>query len=192
MPWGRKRWGDVRVLQELALGDRRIDLVFVGESDIAGVEVKGPRDSLGGGRLPAQIREFWFYLPELWLAVAPKWKDHDEVRHAKANLLTVGHLGDIEELPPRPKRKDALRDDLCCSRLIELLWVEETMRIAYRTQVVPGSPTRSLPVKSVKAMLARLLPGHEIMKQVCMELRSRPLVGMASDAPMGLSPRKST
>lgn len=184
IPWGRARYGDVRVLHELVLGDRRIDLVFVGVSDIAGVEVKGPRDSLSDGRLPSQIREFSFYLPEVWLAVAPKWADHKDVRYARANLMTVGALGDIAELPPRPKRTDTIRDDLCCSRLIELLWVDETMRIAHRSQVVPGAITKSMPVRKVKSMLARMLPGHEIVKYVCEELRARPLVGLASDGPV--------
>ena len=34
----RKRFGDVRVIHELALGERRIDMVFVCRDDIVGVE----------------------------------------------------------------------------------------------------------------------------------------------------------
>ena len=40
------------------------------------------------------------------------------------------------------------------------------------------------PVWKVKRMLARMLSGHEIVKQVCIELRARPLVGLGSDTPM--------
>jgi hypothetical protein len=58
--WGRKRFGDVRVIHELALGDRRIDMVFVCRDDIVGVEIKGPKDSLSDGRLGEQLREFNF------------------------------------------------------------------------------------------------------------------------------------
>jgi hypothetical protein len=29
-----------------------------------------------------------------------------------------------------------------------------------------------------------MLSGHEIVKQVCIELRARPLVGLGSDTPM--------
>jgi hypothetical protein len=65
--------------------------------------------------------------------------------------------------------------------MIELLWAEEAARIAHRTDVIPGAtPTRDATWK-VKRMLARMLSGHEIVKQVCIELRARPLVGRGSD-----------
>lgn len=182
--WGRARWGaDVRVLHELALGDRRIDMVFVLAADLVGVEVKGPRDSLSDGRTPAQLREFKFYLPEVWLAVDAKWEHHDHVRHA-ANVIVRRPSGMELLYPPRVGRHRAARDEFGNSRLIELLWNDEAARIAQRTGVIPGNtPTRGAAYK-VKAMLARLLTGHEIVKEVCRELRARPLVGMASDAPM--------
>lgn len=178
--WGRKRFGDVRVIHELALGDRRIDMVFVGRDDIVGVEIKGPKDSLSDGRLSQQLREFNFYLPEVWLAVAPRWVTHRDVKHQR-NLLVptdsgieiVNRKGESSFLPER--------DEFFCSRLIELLWAEEAARIAQRTDVIPGvTPTREKTWK-VKRMLARMLSGHEIVKEVCTELRARPLVGLGSD-----------
>lgn len=181
--WGRKRFGDVRVIHELALGDRRIDVVFVGQADIVGVEIKGPKDSLSDGRLAHQMREFNFYLPEVWLAAAPRWLQHAEVRHQR-NLLIPTDTG-IEIANDKGHGKfRPQRDEFFCSRLIELLWVEEAARIAQRTDVIPGvTPTRE-PTWKVKRMLARMLSGHEIVKQVCQELRARPLVGRGSDRAM--------
>lgn len=181
--WGRKRFGDVRVIHEFALGERRIDMVLVGRDDIIGVEIKGPRDSLSDGRLTGQLREFNFYLPEVWLAVAPRWLRHAEVRHQR-NLLrpTVTGIEVVNDKGDGRFRPE--RDEFFCSRLIELLWVEEAARIAQRTDVIPGVTLTREPTWKVKRMLARMLSGHEIVKQVCMELRARPLVGLGSDRAM--------
>jgi len=182
--WGRTRFGDVRIIHELALGERRIDMVFVGRDDIVGVEIKGPRDSLSDGRLPEQLREFNFYLPEVWLAVAPRWLKHRDVKRRQNLLLPTGQ--GIEVV--KDKKKDGKfrpeRDEFFCSRLIELLWVDEAARIAQRTDVIPGVTLTREPVWKVKRLLARMLSGHEIVKQVCIELRARPLVGRGSDRAM--------
>lgn len=181
--WGRTRFGDVRIIHELALGERRIDMVFVGQADIVGVEIKGPRDSLSDGRLPEQLREFNFYLPEVWLAVAPRWLKHRDVKR-RQNLLLPTEKG-IEVVKDRMDGKfRPERDEFFCSRLIELLWVDEAARIAQRTDVIPGVTLTREPVWKVKRLLARMLSGHEIVKQVCIELRARPLVGRGSDRAM--------
>ena len=140
--WGRKRFGDVRVIHELALGERRIDLVFVCRDDIVGVEIKGPKDSLSDGRLPEQLREFNFYLPEVWLAVAPRWLKHADVKRRRNLLLPTGDGIEIVKDKGDGKFRPE-RDEYFCSRLIELLWVEEAARIAQRTDVIPGvTPAR--------------------------------------------------
>ena len=181
--WGRNRFGDVRVIHELALGERRIDMVFVCKDDVIGVEIKGPRDSLSDGRLGEQLREFNFYLPEVWLAVAPRWRKHADVRRRR-NLLLPAE-GGIEIVKDKGDGKfRPERDEFFCSRLIELLWVDEAARIAQRTDVIPGVTLTREPTWKVKRMLARMLSGHEIVKQVCLELRARPLVGLGSDRPM--------
>ena len=181
--WGRQRFGDVRVIHELALGERRIDMVFVGTADIVGVEIKGPRDSLSDGRLGEQLREFNFYLPEVWLAVAPRWQKHRDVKRRQNLLLTTETGMQVVKDKGNGKFKPE-RDEFFCSRLIELLWVDEAARIAQRTDVIPGVTLTREPVWKVKRMLARMLSGHEIVKQVCIELRARPLVGLGSDRPM--------
>lgn len=183
--WARRRWGaGVRLLHELALGERRIDIVVVGDNDLIGIEVKGPHDRIDEIRMPAQLREFGFYLPELWLAVAPRWENHRIVRRQQVNLLVVGGAdAPVKECPAR-RLRDVHRDDLCCSRVLELLWQAEAAAIAQRTGVIPGPVLSDAPKRKITAMLARLLTGHEIVKQVCLELRARELVGMASDAPL--------
>jgi hypothetical protein len=181
--WGRKRFGDVRVIHELALGERRIDMVFICKDDIVGVEIKGPRDSLSDGRLSGQLREFNFYLPEVWLAVAPRWQKHRDVRRRR-NLLLASEDGIAIAKDKGDGSFKAERDEFFCSRLIELLWVDEAARIAQRTDVIPGVTLTREPTWKVKRLLARMLSGHEIVKQVCIELRARPLVGLGSDRAM--------
>lgn len=183
--WGRARWGtDVRVLHELALGERRIDMVFVLPADLIGVEVKGPQDSIGADRVLPQLHEFGRYLPEVWLVVAEKWEHHAIFRKHLPCNKAIAVDGRIEERPPRDRRQ-ATRDDLCCSRLLELLWTSETMRVARRATVpYEYALGKALPTRQVKASLARMLTGHEIVKAVCTELRARPLTGMASDEPL--------
>lgn len=181
--WARARFGaDVRIIHELVLGDRRIDMLIVGVADLVGVEVKGPKDKLDE-RLKGQLRTFQLYLPEVWLAVDAKWRDSNPYRWCGVNRLVIVDGVAVDE-PPR-ERRDAIRDDLCCSRLLELLWSEETLRIAKRTECpVEYMPGKYMPIPRIKSMLARMLTGHKIVKEVCLELRSRPLTGMASDAPL--------
>lgn len=172
-----RRGADVRVIHELALGRRRIDLAFVYESDVVGVEIKGPRDSIGDGRLAEQMREYGFYLPEIWLAVHPKWRDHRDVIY-HSNLLTVFPDGVVAD---KTVGRGPLRDELCCSRLIERLWDGEARAIAGRLGLLQVQMVESMPGHKVRAVLARLLSGQEIMREVCRELRSRPLTGLGSD-----------
>lgn len=175
MAWGRKRWPDVRVLHELVIGTRRIDLLFVSTNDLAAVELKSGNDRLD--RLEGQLREYSFYLPEIWVAVARKWAKHKELR---GHNLIVVDPPDVKERRPGKKPQ---RDELVCSRLLELLWQSEAMRIAQRTGVLPPVMHKRLPADHVKKLLARLLTGNEIIREVCTELRARPLVGLRSDGP---------
>lgn len=177
--WARKRWPDVRVLHELALGRRRVDLVFVTPSDIVVAEIKSSQDTLT--RLDDQVREYSMYVPEVWVAVARKWQDHKGLRYWRRNLV-VYDGGDIIEYR---KGEKPYRDELVCSRMLELLWHSEALRIAQRTDVLPGPAHKQLRSGHVKKLLARLLTGNEIIREVCAELRNRPLVGRGSDEAVG-------
>lgn len=183
--WLRRELGDVRVLHELALGDRRIDMVAVSVDDLVGVEVKGPKDRLDD-RMDGQLECFANYLPVVWLVVHEKFQDSSKLRNARfrANVAVVRD-GRMVVDPRLTDRRTWKRDDLCCSRLIERMWGSEVLSIARRCgiphEVRPGV---SLPVDRVRGLLARMLTGHEIIKEVCIHLRARTLTGMASDDPV--------
>jgi hypothetical protein len=180
--WGRARWPGARMLHELAMGERRIDLLFVCERDLIGVEIKSSRDKLT--RLDGQMKEYGRYVPEVWLAVAERWRDHDDVIGRAGNLLIVpddGRPAFIQK--PAPGRKP-YRDELVCSRLLELLWYEEAARIAVRTDVIPMRVPKQFRKGKVLKLLARLLTGNEIIENVALELRARPSAGgWRSDRP---------
>ena len=188
----RDHGSDCRVIRELVLGERRIDLLFVYAADIVGVEIKGPKDSLGDGRMLKQMREYSFWIPEVWLAVDARWEDHESVKHFQygGNLL-VSEDGVVAPRGYTPKKP--VRDEMCCSRLLDLLWNEEIRHIATRHRLL--SQTQRVSSKEatrMKGMIARMLTGHEIMKETCLELRSRPLTGIASDAPLAKPSRVSS
>ncbi len=181
--WGQRRWPGYRCIHEVPLSDRRIDIAFVGIKDIVGVEIKSSRDRLD--RLEDQVEEYRRWLPEVWIAVARRWQGHEMLPSSGRNLIVIDDCDegfpDISET--RPGRRP-YRDELVCSRMLGLLWREEAARIAQRTGVIPGtSPTRD-PRNKILPLLARLLTGNEIMREVCAELRQRPAFGWQSDRPL--------
>ena len=182
--WGHRRWPGYRCLHEVPLSERRIDMAFVGVKDIVGIEIKSSRDRLD--RLEGQIEEYRRWLPEVWVAVATKWRDHDAVQFSRRNLIVVDDAArGVPDVIEHRRGRRPYRDELVCSRMLGLLWREEAARIAQRTGVIPGnSPTRD-PRHKILPMLARLLTGNEIMREVCTELRQRPAFGWQSDRPIG-------
>jgi hypothetical protein len=177
--WGRKRLPGCRVIHELVCGERRADMAIVGEKDLIGIEIKSSRDKLD--RLDEQLKEYGRYFPEVWLFIAPKWIG--AARKLSGVNVAVVRDGRVEVLRP-PKARKPYRDELVTARMLEWLWVEEAARIASRTQVIPGpSVSTRYPTANVRKLLARLLTGNEIIREVCRELRARPLVGLMSDAP---------
>jgi len=183
--WGQPRWPAYRCIHEVPLSEWRIDMVFVGVKDIAGVEIKSSRDRLD--RLDVQIEEYRRWLPEIWVAVAPKWQDHDAL-HSRRNLIVIDDRreGATDVIEYRPGRRP-YRDELVCSRMLGLLWCEEAARIAQRTGVIPGTKPTKAPRHMILPMLARLLTGNEIMREVCTELRQRPAFDCRSDRPVEAS-----
>lgn len=181
--WGRARWPGCRVLHELVLGRRRIDLLFVEERDLHGIEIKSGADTLA--RLDGQLEEYQRYVPEVWVAAAPKWLKDGSIPDIYANLISIDSTGAVRQHSPRDKAKPA-RDELVCSRLLELLWYSEACAIAVRTDVIPVRVQKQIKRGHVLKMLSRLLTGNEIIAEVCRCLRERPdgFVGHRSDSPM--------
>jgi hypothetical protein len=178
--WGRARWPGCRVLHELVLGERRIDLVFVLDRDLVGMEIKSSVDTLA--RLADQMKEYRRYLPEVWAAVALRWRDDGELDRER-NILTVTSDGAVHQERPTGGFKPE-RDELVCSRLLELLWRDEAAAIAVRTDVIPLRVPKQINRGKILKMLARLLTGNEVIVEVCRELRARQLVGLRSDDPL--------
>jgi hypothetical protein len=178
--WGRRRWPGSRVITEFAMGRRRVDIMFVCERDIIAVEVKSKSDKLD--RLVDQVEEFQRYIPEVWIAIAPKWQDQMKRQwHQNVLLVDGGSVVNTTESMRAP-----WRDELVCSRMVELLWCGEAMAIAKRQELLPRTPIPgSITSASIRKMLARCLTGNEIIREVCREFRSRPLCGMGSDKPIG-------
>lgn len=181
--WGHARWPGCRAIRELALGDRRIDVVFVTVNNVVGIEIKSSVDSLD--RLAAQVAEFERYMPEVWIAVAPRWLPEVERLYAVHNKM-VATIAGVETVGTYRSRiggegKRPHRDELSIMRLLELLWADEGVRIAERTGVVPGARHTQIKYDRLKPLLARLLTGNEILKEVCRELRARPITGAGSD-----------
>lgn len=174
--WGLARWPSARALREVALGTRRIDVLFVLESDLFGVEIKGPKDSLD--RLEAQVREYGYWLPRTYVALHTRFKSKVEGKWIP-NLLWI----DGDTVSPAGGAETE-RSDLCCSRLLELLWRDEAVSVAVRTEVIPQFVPKTFTRGQIQSMLARMLTGHQVVKQVCTELRARTMVGMGSAEPV--------
>lgn len=172
--WGRKRWPGARVVHELVVGQCRIDMAFICPTDLIGVEIKSSVDTLD--RIENQYRTFWTHLPEVWIALAPKWDERRTKLVAKGQ--SYHHFrNEFTVTPDRvevPKWMDkGYRDELCTSRMLELLWADEARAIAQRKQVWPGAIGAKVPRTKTLPMLARLLTGNEIVSEVCRELRAR-------------------
>lgn len=181
--WGRERWPDARVFHELVISDCRIDMAFIRPDDLIGVEIKSSKDTLD--RLDKQMRVFRDHIPEVYVALAPKWKDapgtswhHNEIIVDEAGVQK-------ERYVHKPSRNKTVY-----SNMLHLIWADEARSIAARKGCLTG-PRQTL--ESLVRELALVLTGYEILTEVCRELRSRPTKNKA-DAPIAdpsFRPRKS-
>lgn len=168
--WGRQRWPKARVVHELVVGDCRIDMAFVSPDDLVGVEIKSSKDVLD--RLDKQLRVFREHLPEVWLAVAEKWRDVRE-DHWQGTFV-VGETG-VEMSVPTPSGvrlpvTPPNRNWTCYPAMLALLWADELRAVASRARI-SHSPRAA--AYKLRPDMARLMTGDEILKGVCRELRGR-------------------
>lgn len=182
--WGRKRYPGCRVIREFAMGKRRVDILFVTERDIVGVETKAECDRPDGAR--DQVMEYRRYLPQVFLAVHQRWAEHKEVRSVMTSRLIL-YDGAVAKLvwDNAHSEKHRLPDYTVISRIIELLWRDELVAIGQANNAVERPAHKSWTVPKLSNHLAMLLTGREIMLGACAQLRRRPLhmVGMGSDGP---------
>lgn len=178
--WGRVRWPDARVMHELAIGGSRIDLAFVTPQSISGVEIKSSKDTLD--RLEGQLKSYFWALPEVWVAFAPKWLPHfqDEIGSRYGQLLVADGIVS-DEIQSRNSdykfRHHPRIDELMTSPLLHLLWVGELRATASMFGVKAKNRMYG---HHLRALLARQLTGEQIIKGVCAQLRARKC-GWAAD-----------
>ena len=162
--WGRARWPDARVYHELDVGDCRIDLAFIRPADLIGFEIKSSKDSLD--RLEKQMRVYGQHLPEVWLAVAPKWERTPSVY--LSNTLVVDAAAGVQRpsygFPPGQRRHYVWPAMLCLLLSPEVRAVARRRGFAY--------PSRT-PAYKVRQDLALRMTGESIRDEVCRELRAR-------------------
>lgn len=187
--WGRQRWPGARVVHELVVGQRRIDMAFIARDHLVGVEIKSERDVID--RLDGQLATFAKHIPEVWLAIDRKWTDQDHGNWT-VGRITVSEGIAIEGLirtnaaggsftsqwPARVARRITVQ-------MLDLLWAGELQSIAARHGL--GLPKRASMGRTIPA-IARALTGDQIVAEVCAELRARNAFPRfpASDPPVPL------
>lgn len=174
--WGRARWPDARVVHELVCGECRIDMAFVRPSDLIGVEIKSSKDVMT--RAEKQYKAFNAMLPEVWIAIAPKWKDAKDKPFFSNEMIVTPEEGVKPSYPGAGWR--ARRNGLVYCDMLHLLWAEEARQIAFRHRL---DVTKRTPQHTVTPMLALKLTGEQILHEVCRELRGRNAFWKA-DAPI--------
>lgn len=178
--WGRANWPRARLVHELVVNTKRIDMAFVNTNHLIGVEIKSSRDTLERWR--EQAIEYHKTLPEVWIAFAPKWLGDpgiDDIggslRYATGKIL-VSADEDLVSL-----KADQYPGGTCYERaaqanetltvpMLDLLWRDELTEMCeshfIRVRSVDTMPT-------LKVAAARNLTGIQIIKGVCKALRAR-------------------
>jgi hypothetical protein len=149
----------------LVIGECRVDIAFIRPNDLIGVEIKSSKDVLT--RLEKQIRVFNDTLPEFWVAIAEKWKDHPDKPYYH-NELVLGPAGIVRS--PYYYNWRPHRNKLVYDAMLGLLWADEARAIAARKGCLSRKRT---PLHTVLPELALRLTGAEILEEVCRELRGR-------------------
>lgn len=170
IPWGRARWPGARMLEELQVGGCRVDLAFVQSGHIAAIEIKSSADTLD--RLDRQIEHFTAAIPEVWVAVAPKWSSHLSDLPWRLGHLIVEN-GIVSEKIKHPRcelRHPAHIDRTMTVPMLHLCHRAELVNIARANSV---SHTARARIRDLIELLARKLTGDQIISGCCEQLRAR-------------------
>lgn len=165
--WGRKRWPGARVMHEINVSQCRLDLAFVTETNLIGVEIKSSKDNLD--RLEKQMRVFGAHIPLLYLALAPKWEN---VSHShRLNVVVEETNGVKPGVYERGWGRHTEMNWRCYTKMLDILWAGELREIGHRHRFDFGSRAR---MSDMLPVIAAKLTGEQIVAEVCRELRSRP------------------
>lgn len=171
--WGRQRWPSARIVHELVVGERRIDMAFVAPTTLVGVEIKSAKDTLD--RLSGQMDVFRRHIPEVWLALDPRWAAADGTY--AYNRLVVDGAGRLITDPGG----HVSRDPSITAAMLWLLWRDELLSVAEQHRL--GYPRRPNMRHLIEAC-ARKLTGDQITAAVCGALRNRDAFARGTDAPI--------
>lgn len=179
--WAVMRWPGCKVMTEVPVGQARIDVLVLTPDQIIGIELKSSADTLT--RLPAQLDEYLGCIPEVWLAMAPKWwraVTSQPIAQSKLELpFRVGRLtyedGVLRETHPTASgmemARPAIMNPMVTSGALHLLWRDELLAIAQ----AHGIKVRSrATVLDVCGQLARSLTGDQIIARVSEAIAARP------------------
>ncbi|WP_353744953.1 sce7726 family protein [Methylobacterium sp.] len=178
--WGRARWPGARVMHEMKVGSCRLDIAFVLPAHMIGVEIKSERDTLT--RLAGQIRDYAREIPELWVAVAPRWLTGLNELPWRVGRVVVENGAVSETLHSErfSRTHEAKADEMLTAPMLHLLWRAEAHALARAHQI--KLPAR-MPLHTAVKVLARQLTGDQIVAGVCGALRARPTT-FAADPPV--------
>lgn len=170
--WGRARWPSARVVHELVCRECRIDMAFISANHLAGIEIKSSKDKLD--RLEKQLFTFTRYLPEVWLAIEPKWGEDAPYGSPRLTVDLATNKIEVWGQWYKPDRS-------ITAQMLHLLWRDELAAIAGRKRI---DQSKRATIGFLLPLLARKLTGDEIVEEVCRELRGRAAFAAESDPPI--------
>jgi len=174
-----------RVVHELVMGERRVDLAAVGRDRLVVFEIKSERDTLS--RLAGQVAAFQQAAHQVVVVAHRKWFEEYEyglrptedlagvMNGPRRPELWCHPAPTIEEFGanlnyawrmPRPEMAQPRAWDL-----LSLLWRAELVDEATRNRVAHG---RRAPIREIVGQMAWHMTGREIAEAVCRQLRRRP------------------
>lgn len=178
--WGLRRWPGSVAIHEMPVGSCRIDIAFVSPTHIAGVEIKSSSDTLS--RMSRQLAEYAACIPEVWVALAPKWWDamlvpgfaarSGDIPH-RVGRLNVSHSSVSERYPIGNGimgGRSAIIDMTMTSPVLHLLTKAEMERIC-EIRSIPYR--KSWVARRIMTLIARELTGDQVISDTCRAILKR-------------------
>lgn len=188
----RGRMPDARMCHEMVMGARevRADLVAVGPSHIAAIEVKGEYDNVS--RLMHQIGLYQLCVPEVWMVVSADKCDAGRLVRwllPSCGLIVAHNLVPdwrSREVPPDARLEieaEPVPRDPHPLMMLEMMWAEELANICNRTMVAQIGAKKPRRAKMIEWLMATYT-GAALLVECCTELRARQALWRA-DPPVG-------
>jgi hypothetical protein len=185
----RQRMPGARMCHEMMMGEGRVraDLVAIGDSHIAAVEVKGSYDDTM--RLLHQVGMYQLCVPEVWMVVDAKHCDDGAmIRHLLPSVgLIVAdgttHLSSDWHEQERPVTFEVRAEPVARAPVprmtLEMLWSAELRWVCGRMAIAIGSKDNRLAM--INLILHSAKDG-EVMAAACAALRGRDALWRADPA----------